>query len=235
MTADIPGYTEDQAADFFAEHVRLAAEALHPDLEPYVEDGPLGKQLRHPLVYQVPLLINGHANQMYEHKLRQLERAEAENNYPLLVYLYERPYRLQALVDLFLQKEIPDEKYWELLGDVFTDTENAWQNKSTWQMLFASDRPFRFAMMRPEDVAAFEALPDVVTIYRGCNYANKNGLSWSLSEETAQFFADRFYKNDNTGMILEAQVKKSDVIALLNHRNEQEILLFDIPDYKKLR
>lgn len=229
MTTDIPGYTEDQAADFFAEHVRLAAEDLHPDLEPYTEDNDsLGTVLRHPLVYQVPLLTNGHANQMYEHKLRQLERAIAENDYSSLVYLHERPYRLNAFIE-FVEQDAPDEIYWEVLGNVWTDTENMWQNKREWKRLLTSTRPDRIKMMREDDVVLFEALPDTVIIYRGCSTQNENGMSWTLSKEKALWFANRFRTD---GYVLEAEVKKSDIIALLNHRGEQEIICYKTPNWK---
>ena len=43
-------------------------EELLPQLKPYLEDGVLGAQIRHPLVYQVPIWSNGLAKRMFLQK-----------------------------------------------------------------------------------------------------------------------------------------------------------------------
>ena len=43
-------------------------------------------------------------------------------------------------------------------------------------------------MMDEDERAAWRALPDVVTVYRGCSQVNMNGLSWSLRRDTAANF-----------------------------------------------
>jgi hypothetical protein len=117
--------------------LKESSEPLHPDLVPYFEaDGALGAQVRHPLVYQVPLWSNGSANAYYLQKKKDLETALTEKNYSRVVYLHERPYRLQAFIQI--QKYLSDEKYWSLLASVWTDTENAWQHLDEWRELFNS-------------------------------------------------------------------------------------------------
>jgi hypothetical protein len=203
---------------------RLLAEAnepLHPDLLPYFEgDGALGAQVRHPLVYQVPLWSNGSANAYYLQKKKDLETALAEKNFNRVIYLHERPYRLQAFVSI--AKDLPDTKYWSLLSGIWTDTENQWQNLEQWKELLSSNRPERHYLMDESEVQLLNSLPELVTIYRGCvKGLNEKGLSWTLDKTKAEFFANRFSKE---GIILEREIPKSDIIAVLTGRGESEVI-----------
>jgi hypothetical protein len=116
--------------ELFAQLINESKVELHPDLQPYLEDGVLGPQLRHPLVYAVPLWTKAHANYMYEQKKADLEKAIAEKKYSQIIFLHERPYRLEAFIQI--ANELPDSKYWSLLASIWTDTENGWQNLEQW-------------------------------------------------------------------------------------------------------
>ena len=197
--------------------------ALNPDLEPYLEDGVIGRQLRHPLVYQVPLWSNGHANALYEHKVKGVKDALANNKCSSYIFLHERPYRLDAFT--LIQSKLSDTQYWSLLSDIWTDTENQWQGLNKWKQLLSSNRPSRHYLMNEEEFNLLQSLPDEVTIYRGCQAGiNENGLSWSLNKKKAEFFANRFGKE---GIILERKIPKSNIIAFLNGRGESEVIWED--------
>ena len=203
---------------------RLLAEAnepLHPDLVPYFEsDGALGAQVRHPLVYQVPLWSNGSANAYYLQKKKDLEIALAEKNFNRVVYLHERPYRLQAFTQI--SHHLSDTKYWSILSGIWTDTENQWQNLEQWKELLSANRSSRHYLMDESEVQLLNSLPELVTIYRGCvKGLNENGLSWTLDKAKAEFFANRFSKE---GIILEREIPKSDIIAVLTGRGESEVI-----------
>jgi len=43
--------------------------------------------------------------------------------------------------------------------------------------------------MSDEARAMFDSLPDVVTVYRGCDEAFKDGVSWTTNRERAEYFA----------------------------------------------
>ena len=133
---------------------------LHPDLVPFLEqDGALGPQLRHPLVYQVPFFSNGSANAFYEQKIKEL---------------------------------------------------------------LSANRPSRHYLMDESEVQLLNSLPEFVKIYRGCQKGlNENGLSWTLNKEKAKFFANRFSKE---GIILEREIPKLDIIAVLTGRGESEVI-----------
>ena len=56
-------------------------------------------------------------------------------------------------------------------------------------------------------------LPDEIKVYRGIGSKSlENGYSYTLSYDVARFFAFRLSKRDDYVKILEAKVKKSDVI-----------------------
>ena len=77
-------------------------------------------------------------------------------------------------------------------------------------------------MMDEEDDNILRSLPELVTIYRGCQKGiNENGLSWSLDKSKAEFFANRFGKK---GIILERTVSKNDIVAVLTGRGESEVI-----------
>jgi hypothetical protein len=200
--------------------VMASTEELHPDLQPYLEEGAIGLQLRHPLVYLVPLWGNGHANALYEHKVKGVKDALANNKYSSYIFLHERPYRLDAFT--LIQSKLSDTQYWSLLSDIWTDTENQWQGLNKWKQLLSSNRPSRHYLMNEEEFNLLQSLPDEVTIYRGCQAGiNENGLSWSLNKKKAEFFANRFGKK---GIILERKIPKSDIVAVLNGRGESEVI-----------
>jgi hypothetical protein len=196
-------------------------EPLHPDLLPYFEEeGALGPQLRHPLVYQVPFFTNGMANAYYKQKVKAIEDALAKKNYNTVVYLHERPYRIQAFLDVMESME--DADYWKLLSSIWTDTENSWQNFQMWNALLRSPRPERHNLMDEEELNHLASLPNEVVVYRGCVAGvNENGLSWTLDKTKAEFFANRFSKN---GIVLEKTINKDEIVAVFLGRNESEVI-----------
>lgn len=207
--------------ELFQRLLKETSEPLHPDLVPYFEkDGALGAQVRHPLVYQVPLWSNGSANAYYLQKKKDLETALAERNFNRVIYLHERPYRLQAFISI--AEELSDSKYWSLLSGIWTDTENQWQNLDEWKRLLSSERGERHYLMTDTEVQLLNSLPEFVKIYRGCvKGVNEDGLSWTLDKAKAKFFANRFSKE---GIILEREIPKADIIAVLTGRGESEVI-----------
>ena len=203
------------------QHLMEIIEPLHPDLIPYFEaDGALGAQVRHPLVYQVPLWSNGSANAYYLQKKKDLEKAIAEKNFNQIIYLHERPYRLQAFIQIAPQ--LSDTKYWSILSGIWTDTENQWQNLEQWTELLSANRSSRHYLMDESEVQLLNSLPEFVKIYRGCvKGLNEDGLSWTLDKAKAEFFANRFSKE---GIILEREIPKSEIIAVLLGRGESEVI-----------
>jgi hypothetical protein len=85
-------------------------------------------------------------------------------------------------------------------------------------------------MMSHEERVTFEALPEQITIYRGCGPKNMFGFSWSLDRRTAAKFP--FMTRYSTGepRLLIATISKNRAAALKLDRGEQEVIVFDYLD-----
>ena len=80
-------------------------------------------------------------------------------------------------------------------------------------------------LMDEEELQQYRELDDTVTIYRGVtsyNADNVKALSWTLSRETAEWFAHRF---DEDGTVYEAKIDKKHICALFTGRNESEVIV----------
>lgn len=204
-------------------------EDLHPDLEPWISESDfMGTVLKHPLVFSVPYhpMMNGQLNKQYAYKAQAIMEARETKNWNTYVYLHERPFRCDAFVRIL--RELDDEAYWSLLGDIWTDCENIYQNLQEWRQLLTADIPSPEHMMSEEDRAAFLELPETLTIYRG--YAHPDGLdgmSWTLDRERGEFFARRAVWRGSVGdKLAKGTCRRADVLAYHTERGESEIVVF---------
>lgn len=80
-------------------------------------------------------------------------------------------------------------------------------------------------LMDEDEALTFSQLPETLPVYRGAQaYLNEDGLSWTLSLDRAAWFATRFHPDEP--VLIQATVMKSEVIALLLGRGEEEVLVF---------
>lgn len=81
-------------------------------------------------------------------------------------------------------------------------------------------------IMTPQDRAALDAMPDTLTIYRGCGdeetRGGRYGLSWTDNRAIAEFFAFRY--NDQGRAVVQTTVNRSDVLAYFSTRGESELI-----------
>lgn len=80
--------------------------------------------------------------------------------------------------------------------------------------------PGRRAAMSADELRVFDALPDVVTVHRGTTSEQLLGLSWTLEQSVAEFFARRY-----GGLTYTVQVPKEAVLAYYAEYNEAEVLI----------
>ncbi len=198
-------------------------EDLHPDLVPHLIKIPnLGVVLKHPLVFGVPYIpqMNAIFNVQYEQKKARVEQARKEFDHHTFIWFHERPYRFQAFDEVrgFLHGAAD----WELLGSIWTDSENLWQIPNLRELLTAPKR-HREQIMSLEEQDFLKALPNTFRIYRGCQSNNRSGFSWTLNRYTAEWFARRLSKLKP--VVVSALVEKKDVIAYFSGRNESEIVV----------
>jgi len=194
---------------------------LDPELLEYTDtDDVFGTIIRHPLVMWIgPVMDIDLINNLLDNKRKATEEALDKCEWSRFIYLHERPYRFDALhFVLNTFDEITDDEYWSLVSDVWIDTENAWQNVGSWTEAFGSDRASQHSLMNEEELKLFASLPDTLTIYRGCRKD-----SWTLDEQRAHWFAERFSNDD--GIVLTRTVSKKEVIAVFTRRGEEEVIV----------
>jgi hypothetical protein len=160
-------------------------------------------------------------------KYEALKKAFAEKNLAVYVWLHERPWRTQALLDARVWAK---RKPWmTVAGDVWIDAEdppeNIWRSEVFNQVDVAST-------MRAKDLKILKALPARIRVYRGeCSKArSENGLSWTTELEVAKFFAKRFARQHRkNAWVATAVIDKRDVVAHFTGRGEGELILLDRP------
>ena len=210
-------------------------EPLHEDLQLYLNAGREGglfgecECLKHPLVFGVPYFehMNAFYNQQYVHKKAYVEEKLTAGNYAGALFMYERPYRIDKLLEWV--DEIEDDKvFWGLVGDCWIDTENMWQYEDEAISLLECGRPHREFIMDEEERSFMDSLPDKIAVYRGHQQHNRTGFSWTLNYWRARWFAKRF-AHKGKGWVARGIVDKNDIYGVLLGRGEYEIII--VPDF----
>lgn len=135
--------------------------------------------------------------------------------------------RLPTLLDI--NCSLADDDFLRLLGEEWSGFDNTGHNiDHLWDTAFgwwAQNGPLT-EMMTSEELDAYNALPDVVTVYRGCYRTNKWGLSWSLSKEVANEFPSyrRYCRPGEQPLLVTAKALKKNIIAVKLDRDESEII-----------
>ena len=172
-------------------------------------------------------------NQGLKAKKRLSKKNLQEGRFHDFVFNHERPYRLQAFLEI--EDKLEPAQYWKILREVWIDAEFVYQQTSVWENLFMAVPKVPEAIMVKSELDVLESLPEVFTIYRGQRPGDFNrgviGLSWSLSKKKAAFCAGR---GGVKGEVISIQVRKEDVLAYINGRGEEEILLHDYTKIQKI-
>jgi predicted ABC-type ATPase/DNA-binding MarR family transcriptional regulator len=167
-------------------------------------------------------------NKQYRQKLEAVADARKNKKWSSYINLHERPYRLDAFMDV--EDEMTDGEYWSSLADVWVDSENIWQNQDIWKSALSSKRPDRISMMNKEEQKEFASLPNELTIYRGyLKGKNKNGLSWTTDRDKAEWFSNRLAGRGDNPVVQQATVNKKDVVAYFSRRGESEVVVAKTP------
>jgi hypothetical protein len=215
---------------------------LHPELSPYVLRTNKGYAICSPFLtvmeinegdgrWSVPCINEFYLNNT-RHAEKLLAEAQATRNWVPLILFTQRHFRIHEFSKI--ESQLTDSEFWDLVNDIWTDAEIIWRNNLRWLMVLLSRSSTRHLFMKPEDRAVFESLPDSFTIYRGYQpRKNRDGFSWTLSKEVAEKLSNNG-KGTNLfdlrvqltgGKVRQKIVTKSEVFALTNERDEQEIIL----------
>lgn len=84
----------------------------------------------------------------------------------------------------------------------------------------------KLQVMDKEELAYYNSLPNLVTLYRGCNKCEVEsgtlGFSWTTQRKVAEFFAFR-HEQTNTS-VYSIKVPKEDISTIFLCRNEFEVI-----------
>jgi hypothetical protein len=132
--------------------------------------------------------------------------------------------RIDELLLLFREMYYPDwlticGEFWNMCDNIAT--------YRIWLRRLLPERGPVAPMMEPQECLAWEAMPERLTIYRGCGPSNMLGASWSLSRTVAaQFpFLNRYRQAEP--LLVTATVPRNRILAIKLDRGEAEVITFD--------
>lgn len=143
-----------------------------------------------------------------------------------LYMIVRKSYRLTFLK--YAKKYMSLKDFSTYLADAWVSSENPNQdaNCSLDMLISWFQQADKKTLMVAEDYKVYTALPDELNIYRGVALGREpNGLSWTANLEKAKWFAHRFDRGDKQGYVETAIVKKEDVLAYFNTRDEDELVV----------
>lgn len=197
------------------------SEKLDSGLVKYVEAHRFLSFLRHPLLV-IPLNLdaasqespyNGMINELIRVRSKKLAELENQRDYRAALLLVERPFRLEYALKYL--PHVTTDEYWECVSWVWMDSEAPCRaNEWIWRTLFTGrgGNP----SLTDQD---FQALPEVITVYRG---GNALSLSWTTDRDKAEWFADRFGNDESVWM---GTVEKRHILHAENGRGESELVI----------
>lgn len=157
-----------------------------------------------------------------------------------LIFFHQRHCRLRTFIRILKSRHRDSlyPQYWQVLGQIWTDTETVFGDLCQWRELFSNTQtPHPETFMTPDEQTFLASLPERLTIYRGYNpkYNNRAGYSWTLDSSIAERLGKRDWLMPGldkplpcaTGAVLTRDIDKDEVFAYSNRRRESEILVRD--------
>lgn len=173
---------------------------------------------------------NARLNDWLEKATFHLESLLEDRNWQGAMCLYQRAWRLDRFEHLATRSKyaplMTDEEYWATLGFVLIDQEDSYRQRATLSRLLIKtkrSKESRHLLMTAEDRQMLSEMPETLSIYRGCQSFNRQGWSWTLDKDKAEWFSNRRYKG--RPIVLAGEVSKQDVLAYFSGRGESEILV----------
>ena len=155
-----------------------------------------------------------------------IARAEKYSDFLLII---RKPY-LPAFFK-YTKDFVSAEDYTKFLSEMWTMVEFVNKDKNITPKEFVSifKKANKEVLMEEDDLEVYRSFPDEVTVYRGTKSSRGSikALSWTTDKSVAEFFANRFTSD---GLIYSASIKKKDILAYFNTRDEKEVLV----DFRKL-
>lgn len=127
----------------------------------------------------------------------------------------------EGALDLFVRhsRKLSNVAYWETLRAVWIACGKR-KNYQVFKKLFRADRDCQCYLMTARDWCLYMNMPANLTVYRAIHKDGDEGLSWTTSKE----FAENYAKTRDREVISK-KIKKIDIFAYFNSRNEEEVIL----------
>jgi hypothetical protein len=131
--------------------------------------------------------------------------------------------RMPTLIDL--ERSMRSNEWHTVLGEEWSGCDNVGRHRLLLRQMLPVEGPVT-EMMTAEELDAHRALPERLTVYRGCGPKNMRGASWSLEREVAERFPTLNRYQQAQPMLVTAKVSKRGVLAVKLDRGEAEIVTF---------
>src|SRR5262249_14204081 len=137
-------------------------------------------------------------NSFYDLKCARVAEAIHRREWEQFVWLYTRPYRIDALYELLHNHKLDLDRLWPLVASVWRDSENIRQSSVEWREIWSYPTRRRKLVMSIPERDRLRKLPDKIRIWRGFSHDDAaRGFSWTLDRDTACFFSSRFAHGDS--------------------------------------
>jgi hypothetical protein len=134
--------------------------------------------------------------------------------------------RLPIVLDLLAGT--PPEVFWPVFLDVWCVCDCTWP----WHTFLLDLLRDVHSQLSPRDFMGaengkfFDALPDLVQVYRGCAAYRTRGISWTADRDVGMKFARGIrFDNEPDRVLVEAIIPKQAIFAVFTDRKESEIVL----------
>jgi hypothetical protein len=135
----------------------------------------------------------------------------------------------------------PPHIFWPIFLEFWNACDCTWDYVFEFRMLLShchNDGETAYRFYDSEQKAFFDKLESVVTIYRGCNRDQVNGLAWTTDRRIAEGFARGHRGIFNPDPVIAVGlVLKSDIYAVITSRNESEVVcepvVVDVEEYQR--
>lgn len=204
----------------------LHVEPVKTDLDfivahPFFDFNPFALQGKKGVIKTKDLFVKAERDEAIQEVARTIKSC---NSPALLLNMFRTNFQMAWVK--FCADSLSEKDYSELLGEAWTRQENP--NDDVNVPVDEAIGMFREAekrfLMNDDELKVYENLPNEFVAYRGiANGHNPNGLSYTLDKSVAEWFANRF--GDKDGYVLQAKVKKEDVLCYFDRRNESEVVI----------
>ncbi len=225
----------------FGPFTNLVRTSLRHELKQHL----IGQSLRHPLLQFecVDPRLYSRLNHLFEYRLRKGQGLNREFNdwnrlWPDLSSYDKLGWLLEQLLEERFGYPKGQDGYHQLIGQVWTDPELLTCNSDTLTCLFRFRLPTspNFHFMVEDERNCFAELPDQLQVFRGHFSELEYGNCWTLNPNVAIDWACRSdtgirtpplspENQFTTPIVTVGRVCKSQIVAYVNRRHEDEILV----------